>query len=153
MKAAVHAIAGGAAMLIVATFWTATVLAEVFGSAATVAAVKHAIVYGIGLLLPCMAATGGSGFALGKLRQGRLVAAKSRRMAILAANGVLVMIPAALFLNHKAAAGGYDAVFYAVQAIELIADAIQLTLMGMNARDGFALAGKLRRPPHPSLKT
>ncbi|MCX4026580.1 hypothetical protein H0A36_00255 [Endozoicomonas sp. SM1973] len=33
---------------------------------------------------------------------------------------------------------------YIVQSIELLAGAVNLTLMGMNIRDGLKMAGKLR---------
>ncbi len=118
MKPIVHAIAGTTAMLIIAGFWTSTLVSEVFLDYAAVDAVKHAIVYGLFLLAPFM--------------------------AIIGANGLLVMIPAAIFLNGKAAAGEFDALFYAVQGVELIVGVVQLTLMGMNFRDGLKLAGELR---------
>lgn len=145
MKPIVHAIVGTAAILIIAGFWTSTLVAEIFLDYTAVAAVKHAIVYGLFVLVPFMAATGGSGFALGKARKGWLLDQKKKRMAIIGANGLLVMIPAAIFLNSKAAAGEFDALFYAVQAVELIVGVVQITLMGMNFRDGLKLAGKLRR--------
>ena len=144
MKPIVHAIAGATAMLIIAGFWTATLISEVFMDHADVTTVKQAIVYGLFLLVPFMAATGGSGFALGKTRKGYLLDQKKKRMAIIGTNGLLVMIPAAIFLNGKAAAGELDALFYAVQGVELIVGAVQITLMGMNFRDGLKLAGKLR---------
>jgi len=144
MKPIIHAIAGTAAMLIIAGFWTSTLISEVFLDYAAVAAVKHAIVYGLFLLVPFMAATGGSGFALGKAHKGWLLDRKKKRMAIIGANGLLVMIPAAIFLDGKAAAGEFDALFYAVQGVELIVGVVQLTLMGMNFHDGIKLAGKLR---------
>lgn len=144
MKPIVHAIAGTTAMLIITSFWTATLISEIFLDYAAVATVKHAIVYGLFLLVPFMAATGGSGFALGKTRKGYLLDQKKKRMAIIGANGLLVMIPAAVFLNGKAAAGEIDVLFYAVQAVELIIGVVQLTLMSMNFRDGLKLADKLR---------
>lgn len=143
MKPIVHAIAGTTAMLIIASFWTSTLISELFLGHAAVAAVKHAIVIGLFLLVPFMAATGGSGFALGKTRKGWLLNQKQKRMAIIGANGLLVMIPAAIFLNDKAAAGEFDVAFYAVQVVELIVGVAQLTLMGMNFRDGLKLAGRL----------
>lgn len=144
MKPIVHASAGTTAMLIIVSFWTSTLVSEIFLDYAAVAAVKHAIVYGLFLLVPVMAATGGSGFLLGKTRQGRLLDQKKKRMALIGANGLLVMIPAAIYLNSKAAAGEFDASFYAVQVVELIVGVVQLSLMGMNFRDGLKLAGKLR---------
>ncbi len=142
MKSVIHAISGSTAMFIIAGFWTSTLVSEVLLDGADVAAVKHVIAYGLILLVPFMAATGGSGFALGKTRPGRLLDQKRKRMAIVGINGVLVMIPAAIFLNVKAAAGEFDTWFYAVQAVELSVGAMQLTLMAMNFRDGLALSGK-----------
>src|SRR3989304_6148548 len=89
MKPIIHAIAGTTAMLIIAGFWTSTLISEVFLDYAAVAAVKHAIVYGLFLLVPFMAATGGSGFALGKAHKGWLLDRKKKRMAIIGANGFL----------------------------------------------------------------
>jgi len=66
-------------------------------------------------------------------------------MAVIGANGLLLMIPMAIFLSGKAANAEFDAMFYAVQAVELVVGAIQLTLMGLNFRDGLRLAGKLAR--------
>jgi hypothetical protein len=147
MKPIIHAIAGTAAMLTIATFWTSTLISEVFMDYAAVAAVKHAIVYGLFLLVPFLAATGGSGFSLSQMRKGFLVDQKKKRMAVIAANGLLILIPAAIFLNSKAAAGEFDKVFYAVQVVELIVGVVQLTLMGMNFRDGLKLTGKLQTQP------
>jgi hypothetical protein len=144
MKPIIHAIAGTTAMLIIASFWLSTLVSEVFLGHAAVAAVKHVIVYGLFLLVAFMAATGGSGFALSKTRKkGWLLDQKKKRMAIIGTNGLLVMIPAAIFLNGKAAADEFDALFYAVQAVELIFGIVQITLMSMNFRDGLKLAGKL----------
>ncbi|NDU86781.1 MAG: hypothetical protein G3I09_01155 [Ferrovum sp.] len=143
MKYVVHAIAGTTVILIIASFWISTLVSEMFLDYSAVTAVKHAIVYGLLLLVPFMAATGGSGFALGKMRKGYLLDQKKKRMAIIGTNGLLVMIPAAIFLNGKAAVGEFDKLFYAVQAVELIVGVVQLTLMGMNFRDGLRLAGRL----------
>ena len=146
MKPVFHALAGTTAMLIIASFWTSTLVSELFMDYAAVAAVKLGIVYGLFLLVPCLAATGGSGFVLGKSRTERLLDQKKKRMRIIAANGLFVMIPSALFLNYKAAAGEFDVSFYAVQLAELAVGAVQLTLMGMNFRDGLRLATGYRPP-------
>jgi hypothetical protein len=109
--------------------------------------VKTAIPWGFLVLVPALAATGGSGFALAKGRRGGLVGAKLRRMPFIAGNGILILIPSALFLASKARAGEFDAAFYAVQALELVAGAANLTLLGLNLRDGLKLKGRLRRRP------
>jgi hypothetical protein len=148
MNAVLHGIAGTAAMLIIASFWISTLVSEIFLDDAAVAALKHAIVYGLFLLVPFMAATSGSGFTLGKTRKSWLLNQKKTRMAIIGANGLLVMIPAALFLNGKAAASEFDATFYAVQVVELIVGVVQLILMSMNFRDGLKLSSKRRLREH-----
>ena len=146
MARIVHPVAGALAMLTIATFWLSTVLSELFGSQTVVASVKTAIPWGFLLLVPSLAAAGGSGFALARERRGAaLVASKMKRMRIIAGNGILILIPSALFLASKATAGQFDAAFYAVQALELVAGATNLALLGLNMRDGLKLSGRLGR--------
>jgi hypothetical protein len=142
----VHPIAGALAILTIATFWLSTALSELFGTQAVVTAVKTAIPWGFLLLIPSLAATGGSGFVLAKGRRAGLVGAKIKRMPLIA-NGIFVLIPSALFLAFKAKAAEFDAVFYTVQALELAAGATNITLLGVNMRDGLALKGRLRSKP------
>lgn len=61
MPKLIHPLAGLMAMLTIATFWLSTVISELFGSEATVIAVKTAIPWGFILLIPALAAAGGSG--------------------------------------------------------------------------------------------
>lgn len=124
-----------------------TALTELFGSTAAVTAVKTAIPWGFLWLVPALAAAGGSGFALAKGRQAGLIDAKARRMPLIAANGILVLIPSALFLASKASAGEFDGVFYAVQVVELVAGATNIVLLGLNLRDGLRMKGRFRRRP------
>ncbi len=140
-----HLIAGILSSLCITTFFLSTILAELFGSHAAVAQLKSLIVTpGLWIMVPLMAAAGGSGMFLAKSRTGRLVDAKKKRMPFIAANGLLVLVPCAIVLNRWAAAGSFDTSFYLVQAIELIAGATNLTLMGLNARDGMRMTGRLR---------
>ena len=62
----IHPAAGVVALLTIATFWLSTALSELFASEAIVTTVKNAIPWGFLLLVPALAATGGSGFALAK---------------------------------------------------------------------------------------
>ncbi len=148
----VHPIAGGLALLTIATFWLASAVSELFGSADTVVAVKNAIPWGFLLLIPALAATGGTGFNLSKGRRPRLITTKIKRTAVSAANGLLVLVPSALFLAFKARAGEFDAAFYGVQALELLVGAVNITLLGLNMRDGFKMTGRFRSPAfaHPT---
>ncbi len=145
MTKIIHPVAGAIVLLTISTFWLSTVLSELFGAEAVVVAVKSAIPWGFLLLVPALAATGGSGFALAKGRRGGLVTAKIRRMPIIAANGVLILIPAALFLGCKARQGEFDSLFYTVHTLELLVGAANISLLGLNMRDGLRIKGRLRR--------
>jgi hypothetical protein len=141
-----HPVAGVVALITISTFWLSTVLSEVFGSQAVVTTVKTAIPWGFLLLIPALAIAGGSGFVLSRERVGAaLVVSKLKRMRVIAANGVLVLIPSALFLAYKARAGEFDVMFYAVQALELVAGATNIALLSRNVLDGLRIKGRLRR--------
>lgn len=144
MKARLHALAGGLALLLVALFWLSTVVAELFLEPAAVAAVKRGVLYGVGVLIPLLILSGASGVRLDKGRGGRLGRAKLRRMRLIAVNGACVLLPSAVYLERKAALGVYDGAFAAVQIAELAAGLLQLILLGLNVRDGLRLSGRLR---------
>ena len=139
VKVQFHALAGMLAMLTIATFWLSTLISELFLLPAAVVWVKQHIVLGLFVLIPLLMATGGSGFAMGRKSTHPLILQKRRRMPFIALNGLLVLVPSALYLSWKAQAGLFDGGFYAVQAVELIAGAANLLLMGLNARDGLRL--------------
>ena len=143
MKAKVHAIAGVIGFLTISTFWTLTVTTELMGSEDAITMVKNGILWGMIVLIPAMAIAGGSGMSLGQGRTDTGVLIKKKRMPFIAMNGLLVLVPSAFFLASKAKAGTFDVAFYAVQGIELIVGAINLTLMGFNIRDGLRLTGRI----------
>lgn len=140
----VHPVAGGIALATILTFWLSTVVSEALLSPATTMAVKTAIPWGFLLLIPALMAAGASGFKLSRGNRRGVVGAKAKRMPFIAANGLAILVPSALYLATKAAAGDYDAGFYIVQAIELIAGAINISLLGLSFRDGLRLKGRLR---------
>lgn len=144
MLKVLHPVAGAIALLTILAFWLSTVGAEVFGSVATVTQVKLAIPWGLLILVPALIVTGASGFGLAGASSERRIARKKRRMPFIAGNGVLILVPAALYLASLAARGEFDGTFYAVQAVELVAGAVNLTLMWLSARDGLRLTGRWR---------
>jgi len=146
----IHPVAGVVAILTIATFWLSTALSELFASREVIVAVKSAIPWGFLVLIPALAVAGGSGFALAKGRRGGVIGAKIKRMPIIAGNGLLILIPAALFLASKAKAGEFDTSFYAVQAVELVAGLVNITLLSLNMRDGLNMKGRFRRKSSPS---
>lgn len=141
-----HRSAALVALAMVGAFWLSTVIAEVFLPVQAVVRVKTAIPWGFVILVPAVALAGATGMRLARGRSGGVLGQKRRRMPILAANGLLVLIPSALFLSARAEAGTFDTAFYAVQALELVAGAVNLVLLGLNLRDGRRMtAGRRRR--------
>ncbi|MCS4505779.1 hypothetical protein NYO91_16970 [Arhodomonas aquaeolei] len=142
MSARVHAGAGVLALALIAIFWMSTVISELWLGEAAVVRVKTDILWAMTVLIPALMATAASGSRMARGRGGALLGRKRRRMPVIAANGVLV--PCAVFLQMRASVGMLDGTFFAVQALELLAGAVNLTLMGLNMRDGLRLAGRPR---------
>ena len=145
MKRLIHGIAGGIGFLTILIFWSSTAISELFASQETVVLVKEMILQGMIILIPAMIVVGGSGMALGKRRRDNLSNAKKKRMPVIALNGLLILLPSAWFLADRASSGDFDSTFYLIQTLELVAGAINLTLMGLNIRDGLMLTGKIKR--------
>ena len=76
MSKAIHPLAGALAMVTIATFWLSTAISELFASHAAIVAVKTAIPWGFMLLVPALAAAGGSGRVVAQGRRAGLVGAK-----------------------------------------------------------------------------
>lgn len=152
MKKIIHPVGGVIAMLTIATFWLSTALSELSGSTAAIVAVKSAIPWGFFVLVPALMAASGSGLSMANGVRTGLVGTKLKRMPVLAALGLLVLLPAAAFLAFKAKAGEFDASFYVVESIELLAGLVNLTLLGLNMRDGFKMSGRLRRMKQASFE-
>ena len=134
-----HAVAGGIGFVMILSFWTSTVITELFASHETIAVVKSWILNGMFILIPAMVIVGGSGMAMGRRRKDAPARAKKKRMPIIALNGLLLLLPAAFFLENRASAGNFDSWFYGIQTLELIAGALNLSLMGLNIRDGLKM--------------
>ena len=146
-----HPIAGVLALITMLAFWTSTVAVELFGGQDDIVAVKQAIMWGLLVLVPAIAATGGSGFVrAGRSRNARILA-KKRRMQVVAPVGILVLVPCVLYLGLTATPDDLGTGFYAVQAVELVAGAVNISLMSLNARDGLRITRRFvtatsRRP-------
>lgn len=141
----VHPIAGVVGFVTILIFWTSTAASEMFGSVETITAVKQAIPWGLLILAPALAITGATGFRMAGASTDPRVLKKKRRMPFIAGNGLLILVPAALYLAALASRSEFGNVFYGVQAIELVAGAINLMLMGLNIRDGLRLTGRFAR--------
>ncbi|MEP4703190.1 MAG: hypothetical protein ABJZ79_18765 [Parasphingorhabdus sp.] len=145
MTPKIHAAAGGLALITIATFWSGTLLVEVIGTHSQIGWVKTAVLWGMLVLIPAMATAGASGAVLAKRMKGPLIAVKQRRMKFIAANGLLILLPSAVFLALRASTGHFDAIFYTVQTVELLAGAANITLLSLNMRDGLALRNRRQK--------
>jgi len=134
-----HAATGIIGLMIVLSFFSATLVAELLGTEQQVVYVKQFIFYSIWLLIPVMAATGLSGFKFSAATDSSGKSSKRRRMKLIAANALLILIPSAVFLKTAAVNGDFGTIFYLVQAAELAAGGVNLFLLILNARDGIRL--------------
>ena len=139
MLRSLHPLAGILALGLIALFWLSSVLAEFSGSRPAILAVKTLILIGVAFLVPLLITAALTGNRMAGRRQSPEIAAKRARMKAMAAGGILILVPAAIFLWLKARSGEFDAWFYTVQAVELLAGAVNLALGSMNARAGLAM--------------
>ncbi|WP_416064729.1 hypothetical protein ACK9YZ_18115 [Rhizobium sp. ZK1] len=153
MKTIIHAGAGTLAMILIAGFLTATLICELLLNETAVLLVKEAILAGICLLIPTMAITGGSGFSLAGGRHSPAIDRKRKRMKLIAANGLLILLPLAILLYLRAAAGLFDGLFYTMQALEVLAGSVQLALLARNFRDGRRMTRSKRRATAKTFRT
>ncbi|MEC4727346.1 hypothetical protein HWQ46_17500 [Shewanella sp. D64] len=145
MKTKLHLLAAITAILCIASFFSFSLLGEIFGSHAFISQIKSSIVFpGLFILIPAMAITGITGNLLAKGNKGKVIKQKQLRIKIVAANGILILLPAALVLNHWAQAGQFDLSFYLLQAVELITGATNLYLLTKNAMAGRRLTANKR---------
>ncbi|RYH01717.1 hypothetical protein EU805_13790 [Salipiger sp. IMCC34102] len=139
---ALHGVASAAALLTIATFWVSALTAELVLSSAGVVAVRTAILYALPVLVIAMIVTGASGARLAGRSKAPVVRAKRRRMALVAGNGMLVLVPSVIFLWWRAQAGLLDATFGLVQIIELAAGAVNIVLLALNMKAGLAMRAR-----------
>lgn len=143
----IHALAGTGAFIMISAFQMATLTGEIIGDGSLIASIKTGIALSLLVLAPLMAIAGVTGRRLSGGATKGLPVAKLRRLQIAAINGLLVLVPSALFLLWKARTGSLDMSFRAVQTLELGAGLANVTLLGLNMIDGFKLSGRLRHRP------
>jgi len=136
----IHRASAALALLLIAGFWPSTAIAWLLPGTAATTVVKQGIAYALPAMVLAMAAAGGSGSRLaGPRRQPAALARKRWRMPLIAANGLLVLVPAALWLHWRAQQGLFGQAFYLVQGLELCAGLANAVLLALNVRDGRRL--------------
>ncbi|QKT05025.1 hypothetical protein HUS23_09025 [Ectothiorhodospiraceae bacterium 2226] len=144
MLRTVHAVAGALVFVLLLAFLGTTVVAELLLTEQALVCVKRAIAWAMALYVPLLLLTWASGAALGPADD-PVVARKRRRTHLVVVKGVVVLVPLAIFLYLRARAGAVDALFYTVQAAELVVGAANAVLVGLNIRDGVRLRARDRR--------
>lgn len=121
----------------IAIFWLSTLSVELFFEYDAVALIKSLIVNpGLFILVPAIFITAITGNIIAKnSNKEKLIAIKRKRMPIIALNGIVILIPCAIYLNVLASNELYDTIFYFIQILELLAGAINMILMFLNIRD------------------
>lgn len=143
MKQLIHRVGAITATLCILTFFTSTIVVELFGTEQAIATVKSLIVMpGLFILIPAIAAAGATGMSMSTPKSQGLVGSKRKRMPFIGANGLLILMPAAIVLDQWASTGRFDTTFYQLQSLEMLAGGINLTLMILNIRDARKLTGK-----------
>lgn len=128
----IHLAAAALAATLVATFWGSTALTlwrfpEAYG------AVHHGILWGIPVLIAAAATAGITGRKLAGPRSDRPVRRKRLLSALLALNGLALLLPCALILREAPPRG-------LLPAVELLAGGLQLGLLFALARTGRTLS-------------
>ncbi len=148
MTRVMHGMAALLATALIATFLGSSVTVELVGRHGAIATVKQWIVFpGLAMLVPALALTGLSGLRLARHRRDALLARKLQRMRLVAANGLLILTPCALYLDDLASAGRFDARFAVFQGLELCAGCANIALMALNMRDGWRMSRGHAVPP------
>lgn len=137
-----HKIAAIVAFILIATFQISTISVELFGTNTQISAVKSIILMLIPLLILAMITTGVTANKLYPGTMKGIFKVKQLRLKIAAINGLIILLPSAIVLAKWSAVAQFDSIYWTVQAIEIIAGMTNLTMIGLNIRDGIRLARK-----------
>ena len=135
----IHLAAAVGAVAMIVTFLISSAVTELIGTAGQVHTLRHDIMLGLPLLIACLATVALTGRRLGGRSKAPVVRRKQRRMQLIAAAGLVVLVPCAVVLNYRAMG--------ALEITELVAGTLNLTLLGLNFRDGRSLTRRRRRRP------
>jgi hypothetical protein len=138
--ARVHFAAAAGALVVISAFLVSSVATELFGSPGDVRVLRHGILLGLPLLIGCLAATALTGRRLAGRSRAPVVRRKQRRMQVVAAAGLVVLVPCAVALNYLAG----SAVAGALEITEILAGGLNLALLALNFRDGRGLTRRRR---------
>src|SRR5260370_10955480 len=144
----IHLTAAAGAVTLITTFLVSSAVTELAGNAADVHSLRQWIVFALPLLVGCLAAAALTGRRLARKSRAAVIRRKQRRMQVVAAFGIVVLVPCALILDVLTASTSAGAVVTGLVLTEMLAGAINLTLLLLNVRDGRSLS----RPRTPARR-
>jgi hypothetical protein len=146
-----HLAAAVGALALITTFLLSSAITELIGNAADVHRLRQWIVIGLPLLVGCLAAAALTGRCLARKSRAAVIRRKQRRMQIVAAVGIVVLVPCALILDVMTAGALNGGVASALKITEILAGALNLTLLVLNFRDGRGLTRRPRPAQRPEM--
>jgi hypothetical protein len=146
-----HLAAAVGALVLITTFLVSSAVTELIGTTGDVHLVRQWIVSGLPVLIGCLAAVALSGRRLARNSRAAVIRRKQRRMRIVAAAGIVMLVPCALILDDLTASASAGGVVTALEIAELLAGALNLTLLILNFRDGRSLTRPRRSARRPEM--
>ena len=131
--------------LTIGTFFISSLIAELSGDKTLIKTVKTGILYTLPLLVLVMPTLAITGNKLAGHSRHPHVLKKQRRMKFVMVNGV-ILISLAVFLFYRANYRQIDHIFLYAQLAEFAFGLACLTLIGLNAKTGFQLSGRIKKP-------
>ena len=140
----IHVAATIVAAQTIVAFFTTSVIAEIKADPGFIREVKFFILCAMPIMIIAMPALNITGTKLAGKSQNKIILVKKKRMKLMMLNGIGLM-SLAIFLFYRSHYGNIDGVFLGAQIVEFILGLTNLTLIGLNARSGFELSGRLKR--------
>lgn len=139
-----HIAATIVAVFTIATFFTFSLIAEIRGNEDFIRKVKETILFSLPLMLFAMPILNITGNKLVGNSQNPIVLAKKKRMKLVLIIGI-GLISLAIFLYYRSHYQRIDSVFFTAQIIEFVLGLTNLTLIGLNGKNGFQLSRRLKQ--------
>jgi hypothetical protein len=146
-----HLSAAVGAIAIITTFLLSSTITVLIGNAADVHTLRQWVVFALPLLVGCLAAAALTGRRLARKSRAAVIRRKQRRMQIVAAVGIVVLVPCALILDGLTAGASNGGVVSALEITEILAGAANVTLLALNFRDGRGLTRRPRPARRPEM--
>lgn len=140
----IHLIATIVATLTILTFFTLSLIAETNGNDDVIKNVKSFILYALPIMVLAMPILKITGDKLNFRSDDPLIVVKKKRMEFMLING-LCLVVIAVFLYYRSHFQTIDNVFLLVQITEFGLGLTNLSLIFLNARDGFRLSERIKR--------